>query len=73
MAGDDGFERKELAAGECRRPGAHGEAVTDGNDADVGAVDFVDEGHAGKDVGVTHVQDLQALAGVENDAAGLPR
>ena len=63
VAGQDHLEVEELLAGEGRRLGAHGEAVADRHDADVGLVELRDQGHAAEHVGVAHVIERLAVLG----------
>ena len=71
VAGQDHLEVEELLAGEGGRPGAHGEAVADRHDADVGLVELGDQRHAAEHVGVAHVIERLALLGADDDAVGI--
>jgi len=57
MAGNDGLELEEALAGERRRLRPHGEAVPDGHDADLRAIDLVDQAHIREDRRVAHMVD----------------
>src|SRR5262245_4235889 len=71
MAGDHPFELEEALAGERRGFRPYGESVSDRHDADVGAIDLVDQPHVRKDRGVTHMVNRLALArGNDEPAAG---
>jgi hypothetical protein len=62
MAGDHPLELEVALAGKSRGFRPHGEAVPDRHDADVGAIDLVDQPHVGEDRRVAHMVNRLALA-----------
>ena len=55
MARDRYVKVEIAAAGECSHCAAHGKAIADRHDADVRLMQFFDQRHVTKDVGVAHV------------------
>lgn len=55
VAGDNGLEFEETLDRKRRRPPAHGETVADRHKADLGRMNFCDQTHVGKHIGIAHV------------------
>ena len=55
VARHDCVEVKEFPAGHRRNLAAHRETISDRHDPDHRTIDLVDQGHVGKNVGITHV------------------
>ncbi len=71
MAGNGVAELEEALAGKCSHSATHGEAIADGNEADIRLVQFVDQPHVGKDIRVAHVIDRRAVFEMQHQAIGI--
>jgi hypothetical protein len=66
VARDRFVEVEIAAAGECSHCAAHGKAIADGDDADVRLMQFFDQRHVTKDVGVAHVIERLVIGEMED-------
>src|SRR5262245_6420147 len=69
VARHDHVELEEALAGERRGLGAHGVAIADWHEADLRAVEFINQRHVGEDRGITHVINGLALACGDDEPA----
>src|SRR5690606_20331439 len=73
MAGDDGLKMEEAPAGKRGDSSSHGEAVTHRDNADLRLMQFLDQGHVGKDIRITHVIYCLVLRKVQDRPAGIAK
>src|SRR6185312_4165061 len=69
VARDHRIELEKALASEGRALAAHGEAVADRDDADLGMMLFLDQRHVAEHVGVAHVIDARLARRLDDEAA----